>query len=235
MKKRAWLDGLIGLLAILSIIIIVVESVITLSTRWLFVLYSIDLFICLIFAAEFIYRLQLTNDKSSFLKTHGFEILAMVPAVALYAAGTLPVISAGLRSLRLIRVVRVVFVVVRMRRFFNITGRFVQRSGLVYLMLITFSIIFLGGFAALALEYGTENPQITSFPDAIWWSISTVTTVGYGDIVPNSIAGRIMGMFLMVIGIGIMTAFISGVSATIVEGRLKQEPDREGLRGTLAA
>jgi voltage-gated potassium channel len=54
--------------------------------------------------------------------------------------------------------------------------------------------------------------------------------VGYGDIVPKSIGGRIMGMGLMVVGIGVMAAFISEVSATLVESRMKRNSEKEDFR-----
>ena len=70
-----------------------------------------------------------------------------------------------------------------------------QGSHLLAMLGITTSIIFLGAFAVMLLEGGTENAQITNFSDSVWWSISTVTTVGYGDIIPYSIAGVLWGWF----------------------------------------
>ena len=115
------------------------------------------------------------------------------------------------------------------------SGRFLQQSHLLTMLGITISIIFIGAFAVLLLEAGTPNAQITNFSDAVWWSISTVTTVGYGDIVPNGIAGRIMGMVLMVIGIGVMAAFISQVSATLVESRMKRNTEKDDLRTSIVS
>jgi len=155
MKRENWVEGVIGALAIISIILICVESLVTLSPRWLFGIYVIDLVICLVFALEFGYRLRRAETKPGFLKTHGFEILAMVPAFALYAVSASPIISAGLRSLRLIRVVRVILVVARMRRFTHAINRFVRQSNLIYLLIASITIIFIGGFAALMLEKGT--------------------------------------------------------------------------------
>ena len=198
-------------------------------------LFAVDFIICLVFAAEFISRLRATEDKARFMRHHGYEILAMIPSIVFLAAGRVLLLSAGLRALRLIRVVRVIVVIARMGRFVGVSSRFIKRSGLLYMLIITAGIIFIGGFAALVLERGTPGAEITSFADALWWSIATVTTVGYGDVVPNTIAGRIMGMSLMVIGIGVMTAFISGVSATIVESRLRKDRDDNSLKGTLTA
>ena len=235
MARKNWVEYLIGLLAVISIILVAIESLVALSAQWLLAIYIADLVVCIVFAAEFVYRLRQAPDRLGFLKSHGFEILAMVPALALYAAGSLPAISAGLRSLRLIRVVRVVFVIARLQSFSRLSSRFVRQSGLIYFFVAAIGIIFVGAFAALVLESGNPNAQIDTFSDALWWSISTVTTVGYGDIVPNSIAGRIMGMALMVVGIGTMAAFISQISASLVESRIKRRDEGESLRGTMIA
>ena len=101
------------------------------------------------------------------------------------------------------------------------------------MLTIVISIIFVGAFAVLLLEEGIPDAQITNFSDAVWWSISTVTTVGYGDMVPNGIAGRIIGMVLMVVGIGIMAGFISQVSATLVESRIKHDTEKRDLRTSI--
>ena len=94
---------------------------------------------------------------------------------------------------------------------------------------ITFGIVFISAFTVLACETGTASAQITNFSDAVWWSISTVSTVGYGDIVPHTVAGRIVGMVLMVVGIGVMAALISQVSATLVESRMKKRMGKKYL------
>ncbi|HEY41667.1 MAG TPA: potassium channel family protein [Dehalococcoidia bacterium] len=235
MKRQARLDIVIGVLAILSIVIIAIESMLELSTEVLVLLYVVDFVICVVFAADFVARLRISNNRQRFLWMHSYEILAMVPAVVFLAAGSLIAVSAGLRALRLIRVVRVIVVIARMGRVVQTSTWFVKRSGLLYVFLITIGVVFIGGFAAMMIERGSPDAEITNFSDALWWSIATVTTVGYGDIVPNTIVGRIMGMGLMVIGIGIMAAFISQVSATIVESRLRSGKRDSALKETLTA
>ena len=233
MTRNTMTEVIIGILAIVSIILVAIESLVTISEGVLLGIYIADLIICLVFGWDFIQRLRSSENKSRFMKTNGFEILAMIPAIAFFALGAIPAISTGLRSLRLVRVVRVVLLIVRMRRVMSTSGRFVQRSNLLTMLGITVSIIFIGAFAVLLLEGGIHNAQITNFSDAIWWTISTVTTVGYGDIVPYSIAGRIMGMVLMVVGIGVMAAFISQVSATLVESRIKRNTEKDDFRTTV--
>ena len=233
MSRRNALEVIIGVLAIVSIILVAIETLVSVSHGTLIGILIADLMICIVFAGDFIQRIRSSDSKSRFMKTNGFEILAMVPAIALYGLGAIPAIAVALRSLRLIRVVRVVLLVARMRRSMSTLSGFAQRSNLLALLGITVSIVFIGAFAALVLDSGTEAAQITNFSDAVWWSLSTVTTVGYGDIVPSSIAARIMGMGLMVVGIGVMAAFISQVSATLVESRIKRNSEKNDFRSAI--
>jgi voltage-gated potassium channel len=235
MTRKAITEVLIGVLAIISIILVAVESLVTVSEGMLMAIYIADAIICVVFAWDFILRLRASENRPRFMKINSFEILAMIPAIGFSTLGAIPAISTGFRSLRLIRVVRVIILVARMRRVMSRSGVFLQRSNLLTMFGITVGIIFIGAFAVMILESGISEAQITSFSDAIWWTISTVTTVGYGDIVPYSIAGRIMGMVLMVIGIGVMAAFISQVSATLVESRIKKEVKKDDLHTSMVS
>jgi voltage-gated potassium channel len=232
-KKHHLFEVIIGLLAIISIILLAIDFFIDLSTRWLFILYSVDLAICLIFAAEFIYRIRMAESKKAFLKSNWYEILAMVPAFVFYTAGSIAAISAALRLLRLIRVVRVIAVLSRMKRLYRIEGSFIQRSRLLYLLITTIVLVVISSAAVFLLEKDAPGAQIDNFSDALWWSISTVSTVGYGDIVPNGVIGRAIGMVLMVIGIGIMTALISQISATLVQNRMEKNRESSQLKNSM--
>jgi len=128
MTKRNLTEILIGILAVFSIILVAVESLADVSAGMLKAIYIADGVICCVFAWDFIIRLKASESKSHFLKTSGFEVLAMIPAVAFYALGAIPAISTGFRSLRL---VRVVIVFARMRRVMMRSGGFLKRSNLV--------------------------------------------------------------------------------------------------------
>jgi len=229
MQRKHIVEVIIGILAIASIVLVAIESIVTVSRGTLWGIYTADLIICLVFAADFIVRLRASENKSRFIRSSSYEILAMIPAMALYGLGTIPAISVALRFVRL---VRVFILLSRMRRVLSRSGGFWQRSNLVALLGITVSVIFIGALVVLVLEADTTEAQITNFSDAVWWSISTVTTVGYGDIVPQSIAGRVIGMLLIVVGIGVMAAFISQVSATLVESRIKRRVEGD-LKATV--
>ena len=94
---------------------------------------------------------------------------------------------------------------------------FLRREHLFRLMGVIV-VLVLGG--ALGSAYFQEGQ---SFPDALWWAIVTLTTVGYGDISPDSLGGRLIGVVLMFFGIGVLGLFTATIAGVFVERRLRKE------------
>jgi len=86
------------------------------------------------------------------------------------------------------------------------------------------SVLVIGssGIGIYLIESPYEDAQITNLIDAFWWVSATVTTVGYGDVVPVTDLGRLMGIILMFVGITIIGTFISVFGAMLIESRLKK-------------
>ncbi len=80
-----------------------------------------------------------------------------------------------------------------------------------------------------AVQSLVKKGDVHSVWDGIWWAVETVTTVGYGDVFPTSVAGRIVAMFVMLVGIG----FISVLTATIASYFVEQDSTSEELGETL--
>lgn len=88
--------------------------------------------------------------------------------------------------------------------------------------MISVLVIVSSGIGIYLIESPHEDAQITNLIDAFWWVSATVTTVGYGDVVPVTEIGRLMGIALMFIGITIIGSFISVLGATLIGSRLKK-------------
>ena len=89
------------------------------------------------------------------------------------------------------------------------------------------------GIAIYLIESPHEDAQITTLIDAFWWVSATVTTVGYGDVVPVTEMGRIMGIGLMFVGILIIGTIISSLDAILIGSRLKKHESVESSTKSL--
>ena len=94
---------------------------------------------------------------------------------------------------------------------------------LFYLLLTAAGIIVIGSFVIFSVESQHPDSQINSMLDAVWWTVSTVTTVGYGDIVPVTDAGKIVAVFFMFFGIGVLGIFISVLGTQFYKRRFEKE------------
>ena len=102
-------------------------------------------------------------------------------------------------------------------KFLSLLFNFIKRENLHRIFLILFLLILLST-AALAIF----EPDL-SFINALWLSVVTLTTVGYGDITPTTIPGRIIGVFIMLFGIGILGMFTASVASIFVVKKLKED------------
>jgi len=95
-------------------------------------------------------------------------------------------------------------------------------NGVIYIAIVSTVVVILGASAIFFVESEAEDTQIHTWLDAFWWASATATTVGYGDIVPVTETGRIIGIAMMYVGIGIIGAFISTVGATLIGSRMNK-------------
>ena len=104
---------------------------------------------------------------------------------------------------------------------------------LIFVLAIFVLVIGGSGVTIYLIESPHEDAQITTLIDAFWWVSATVTTVGYGDVVPVTEMGRIMGIGLMFVGISIIGTIISSLGAILVGSRLKKHESVESSTKSL--
>jgi len=173
-----------------------------------------------IFLIEFVFILVVAPRKAAALRAHWLDATIVVL--------TAPAFGSFLSSLRLVRLARLL----RLLRLGAILTRLVQRerpvargSALRLLGLLTVLVVVVSG----AIESFVNEGEIHSVWDGIWWAVETVTTVGYGDVFPTSVSGRLVAMLVMLVGIG----FLSVLTATIASYFVEHDSTTEELAETM--
>ncbi|MFT3715481.1 MAG: potassium channel family protein [Gordonia sp. (in: high G+C Gram-positive bacteria)] len=145
-----------------------------------------------IFIAEYLVRLLRADDRRSYFTHHLFDLAILV----------IPM----LRPLRLLRLITVLSVM-------NRAGtRSVRGRVVVYAVGGAMLLLIVSSLAVTEAERGHPGANINGVGDGLWWSITTMTTVGYGDRVPETVTGRLIAAVLMISGIallGVVTAFVA--------------------------
>ena len=94
---------------------------------------------------------------------------------------------------------------------------------LIYLLFATAGIIITGSFLIFSVESNHPDSQINSMLDAVWWTVATVTTVGYGDVVPVSEPGKIVAIFYMFFGISVLAISLSVLGTQFYKRNFEKE------------
>ena len=194
-------------LALIPVFVIEAEAK---SSRWKDIAYAANWLIWLVFAAELAFILVVAPRKGAALRAHWLDAVIVVT--------TAPAFSAFLSSLRLLRLARLL----RFLRLGALLTRLMQRERAVtsgdafrFAALLTLLVVVVAGAAESLVDHG----DFPSTWDGIWWAVVTVTTVGYGDLTPTSVQGRIVAMVVMLFGIG----FLSVLTATVASRFVKTE------------
>ena len=176
-----------------------------------------DYLICTFFFSEFLYRFVKAENKLAFMKWGWIDLLSSIPMVDFLRAG---------RLLRLIRLLRVIRAFRSTRQLLNHILANKAKGSLISISILTVLVIIFSAIAILAVEDDT-NSNIKTAEDAIWWTYTTITTVGYGDKYPVTTEGRVLAMVLMTFGVGPFGTFTAYVASIFVTDNKTQNENEE--------
>lgn len=197
LKNTAY-EIFIGILSILSILNLVLVYVMRDDRALQVVLSAMNALFSLIFLCDFIYRITTAPSASRyFFRGFGWaDLLASLPFPQLKI----------LRIFRLLRVVRLLREL-GLRTIWNTLIHDRANSTLMTLLLLGVLVLQFGSITILWVEEDAEGANITSASDALWYTIVTISTVGYGDQYPVTNVGRLIGAMIIVVGVGIFGTF----------------------------
>jgi len=205
-RAQRWLSFLadVSLIPLFAVAVLDTQADVTAGEHRLFEFTNLGF--CLIYIAEWAVGLALAPSRRQYLlsPTKLADFLSAVPFGHVFQ---------GLRILRVLRAARLLRLLWRVKRYRGVGKRVVRAVA------VAVATILAGG---LAIEIA-EPQTFGSLHEALWWSLVTVSTVGYGDIVPQTITGRTVATGLIIFGIGAF-GYVAGFMATMLE-----DPDDEEL------
>lgn len=201
-------------LSVVVLAALVADAFLRLPTEISRVLGYLDTVVCAVFFIDFLRRFHRAPDKRAFMKWGWIDLLASIPNVEALRIG---------RVVRVLQIIRLLRSLRTLQRVWQ--ALFTQRAngGVASVGIIAFLVVSFASVAVLVCE-NTPQANIRTAEDAVWWSITTVTTVGYGDKYPVTTGGRIVAAMLMITGVGLFGT-LSGIVALVFIGRPKSESD----------
>ena len=219
-----WLERLSMFAVILSVAVIILLTVQSLAPRLLAVLAGADAALGWFFVAEYVTRLGATQAHGPSTKeasSYAFSFFGVIDLITI-----LPVLLpfffgsglASLKALRMFRLLRVLKLVRHNQSMLRL-GKVIAsiRPALATTFFMTMLIVVITSIFMFQIEH---EAQPEAFPNVIatfWWAITTLTTVGYGDVYPVTVAGKVFSALLSLLGIGIVAIPTGLISAAYVQ------------------
>ena len=217
-------DLSIQVLIIASIVIFSLETLPNLNDRTVMVLSILESVCITVFAIEYLLRLSVAKRKLKFVFSLWgmIDLLAILPFFLFTYGITLNLII--LRAFRLLRLVRIL----KLGRYSKSLSRMVlamkiAREDLLLALAATLIMLLVASFGIYQFENPVQPEKFSSVFESLWWALATLTTVGYGDIYPITLGGRIFTGFILMIGLGIVALPAGIIASSLTEARKQQD------------
>lgn len=213
-------DIFIQLLIILSLVSFTIETIPNLSPEFILWLNSLETFIVIVFSIEYILRIIVADNKLKFIFSF-YGLIDLTAILPFYISRTV-----DLRSIRIFRLFRL-FRAFKLFRYSRALKRFrtafsMIREELIIFLTATMFLFFISSVGIYYFENAAQPDKFSSIFDCMWWSIATLTTVGYGDVFPITVGGKIFTFFILIIGLGII-AIPTGLIASALTKCVNEE------------
>ena len=216
-------DLVMQLLILISIITFTIETFPDLEADTRKFLRATEVVIIIIFTIEYLLRLYVADRKPDYvLSFYGvIDLLAILP---FYLASGI-----DLRSLRVFRMFRL-FRLLKLLRFGRAMRRFarafiIAKEEIILFSVVTLMLLYLSAVGIYYFEHIAQPEAFKSVIHSLWWAVTTLTTVGYGDVYPITAGGKIFTFIILMIGLGIVAIPAGLLASALSKARMEESEE----------
>ncbi len=214
-------DYVIQVLIVVSLVSFSVETLPGLSGKARDILRFIEVSTVALFSVEYIARITVATNKRKYMFSF-FGILDLLAILPFYISTGIDLRAVrAFRMLRLIRILKFARYSKAARRFHH--AFILAKEELVLFLFVTMILIYLAGVGIYYFENPAQPKAFASIFHSLWWAISTLTTVGYGDIYPITVGGKVFTFIILIIGLGIVSVPAGVLASALAKAREMDE------------
>lgn len=211
---------------LLSLISFSIETLPGLSPQTQMVLNWIERITVLFFTVEYALRLFVSDHKIRFIFSF-FGIIDLLAILPFYIS-----VGLDLRSIRAIRFIRI-FRILKLARYNKALQRFhrafiIAWEELVLFLMTTLILLYIFAVGIYFFENQAQPESFSSIFHSLWWAVATLTTVGYGDVFPITVGGKIFTFIILMLGLGVVSVPSGMIASTLSEARDQEDKPKPG-------
>ena len=223
-KSGKLFDYIIQLLILMSLVAFALETLPDNSPEFINLLYNFEIFCIVVFSVEYFLRIYVSKKTLNYIFSF-YGLIDLIAIIPYYLS------SIDLRFLRMFRVFRVLrsFKLNKYNKAlhrFKIAFKLVKEELILFLIVIAI-LLFIVSAGIYFFENKAQPEVFKSIFHSSWWSVVTLTTVGYGDVYPITVGGKIFTFFVLLIGVGVLTVPAGLVATSLSKARDLQDQESE--------
>ena len=223
-KSGKLFDYIIQLLILMTLVAFALETLPDNSPEFINLLYNFEIFCIVVFSVEYFLRIYVSKKTLNYIFSF-YGLIDLIAIIPYYLS------SIDLRFLRMFRVFRVLrsFKLNKYNKAlhrFKIAFKLVKEELILFLIVIAI-LLFIVSAGIYFFENKAQPEVFKSIFHSSWWSVVTLTTVGYGDVYPITVGGKIFTFFVLLIGVGVITVPAGLVATSLSKARDLQDQESE--------